>query len=348
MLMSAQRRHALIPAIVAGLLATLAVAAPAAAAQRSAAPVRSPLRIAVVLKTLSNPYWVAMKDGVLAEARKLHIIANVQAAAQESSISGQTDILTSLESRHYDAYLVAPITPQNLLPALRSVSKAHIPIINLDSPVDFAQARVLKVSVVTFISSNNNYAGRLAGQYMVKLLKGHGQVGIVEGLPGDPTSHARASGFSAAATAGGLTVVADLPADWDREKALNAATQVLAAHPTVRGFYSANDDMGLGVEKAIQNKRLQAQVVSLSTDGIMPALQAIQAHQYAGTVSQYPYEIGVLGVEAAVATLKGHAHAIPARITSPVELITPMNVAQAIRAFPRPFFPFSDPLTGMM
>jgi ribose transport system substrate-binding protein len=116
----------------------------------------------------------------------------------------------------------------------------------------------------------------------------------------------------------------------------------------VRGFYSANDDMGLGVEKAIQNKRLQAQVVSLSTDGIMPALQAIQAHQYAGTVSQYPYEIGVLGVEAAVATLKGHARAIPARMTSPVELITPVNVAQAIRAFPRPFFPFSDPLKGMM
>jgi hypothetical protein len=35
-------------------------------------------------------------------------------------------------------------------------------------------------------------------------------------------------------------------------------------------------------------------------------------------------------------------------MTSPVELITPVNVAQAIRAFPRPFFPFSDPLKGMV
>lgn len=330
-----------IPAVAAGLLA-ISLAGPAAAA-RPTVPTQSSLRLAVVLKTLSNPYWVAMNEGVLAEAKKLHVTADVQAAAQENSISGQTDILTSLESKHYDAYLVAPITPQNLLPALRAVRNA--PIINLDSPLDPKQAKALGVPIDTFIASNNYHAGQLAGQYMAKLLKGKGAVAIIQGLAGDPTSMARANGF-ASALGGGIKVVANLPANWDREQALNAATQVLAAHPQVAGFYACNDDMGLGIEKAVQNKGAQGRINVLSTDGIMDALTAIRNHQYAGTISQYPYEIGVLGVEAAVARLKGHT--IPAHVTSPVVLITPANAAKAITSFPAPFVPVNDPFKGML
>ena len=299
-------------------------------------------RLGVVLKTLSNPYWVAMKDGVEAEAKKLGVKVDIQAATTEGSISGQVNILNTMENKNYNAYIVAPITGNNLIPQLQTLTHNHVPIINVDSPVDPIQAKAAGVKLDTFISSNNFLAGEIAGSYLAKILHHKGQVAVVEGLAGDATSQARMNGFDKAATAGGLKVVTALPGNWDRLTALNDATEIMSAHPQLRGFYACNDDMALGVFQAVKNVHKTGSVKVVGTDGILQSMQSIASGGMAGTVSQYPFEEGVLSVQAAVDVLEGKK--IPSQISSPIQLITRANAKAAIKKFPAPFVPFKDPL----
>lgn len=114
---------------------------------------------------------------------------------------------------------------------------------------------------------------------------------------------------------------------------------------TEKGFFVANDDMALGVGRAIADAGKQGQVQVVSVDGIQDALKAVQAGTLSATVSQYPYTIGAMGVEACKAAMAGKT--LPAKVTAPVLLVTKDNAAQALSSFPKPFTSYSDPFTTL-
>ena len=150
---------------------------------------------------------------------------------------------------------MAPITGTNLVQPLAQIGQSGATIVNLDSPVDPAAAEAAGVEIATFIASNNDTAGQLAGEEMGRLLAGTGKVAVLGGISGDANSNARTGGFTRAAEAAGLTVVQTVAADWDREKALNAAGDILRANPDLGGFYAANDTMALGAVQAGTERR---------------------------------------------------------------------------------------------
>jgi D-allose transport system substrate-binding protein len=78
-----------------GLSAALCVLLSAGSAFADDAPGKG-LKIAAVLKTLANPYWQATKDGIEAEAKAIGATVIVQAAADESAIDQQTDMLQTM------------------------------------------------------------------------------------------------------------------------------------------------------------------------------------------------------------------------------------------------------------
>lgn len=290
-----------------------------------------------------------MKQGFEDEAKILGVKVDVQAAPTEGSITAQVDTLNAMAVKNYQAYAVAPITKDNLTPALVPLSKKGIPIINVDSPIDPEGAKAAGVRIATFISSDNVQAGNLAGTFVAQSLGNKGEVAIVQGLAGDVTSQARAKGFrDAISQHPEMRVVADQPGDWSREKALNVATQILTAHPNVRAFYACNDDMALGIVKAIQNANKQGQVIVVGTDGIQQALEAIKDGQMAATVSQYPYAEGKMALEAAVALVEKKASSLPEKVTAPIKLVTKENAEEALAKFPQPFATYDDPFAALL
>jgi ABC-type sugar transport system substrate-binding protein len=64
------------------------------------------------------------------------------------------------------------------------------------------------------------------------------------------------------------------------------------------------------------------------------------------TVSQYPYTIGMLGVEACLAAVAGKQ--LPARVDAPIQVVTRRNVARAESNFPRPVEPFQSPFAALL
>lgn len=301
--------------------------------------------VAIVLKTTSNQFWATMQDGAEAAGEAANVEVTVQSGTAEDSVEEQTTLLQTLAGENYSCFAVAPITGTNLNQVLAGISSAGQSIVNLDSPIDAAAAEAAGIDVATFIASNNSDAGNKAGEFMVEQLGASGSVAVIGGIAGDANSEARTSGFIEAAEAGGLTVVQEVAADWDRERALNAATTILEANPDLGGFYSANDGMALGVVQATQNLG-RDDVVVIGTDGNSDAIESIAAGALTATVSQYPYAVGQLGVDACRALNSGAE--VPDKVDAPIALVTADNVQEAQSAYPQPFEPYENPFAELV
>ncbi|RUZ97479.1 sugar ABC transporter substrate-binding protein, partial [Mesorhizobium sp. M7A.F.Ca.CA.002.05.1.1] len=205
----------------AGMLAAI-VAAPAHAEDTA--------KVAAIVKGLDNPFFQTMQKGIEEQAKANGVNVSVQAAANMGDATGQADRLTAMAMQDFDCYLVNPISVSNLVQALVPVAQKKKPIVNIDSTIDPEQAKAAGFAVSTYIGTDNVAAGALAGEEMLKLVPKGSKVALVAGIVGDVGSNARIKGFKQAVE-GKLDIVVMVSADWDREKALTAATDILAAHP---------------------------------------------------------------------------------------------------------------------
>jgi ABC-type sugar transport system substrate-binding protein len=299
--------------------------------------------VAAVIKGLDNPFFQTMDEGLLATAQAHHISLRVSAAAGLQDTAGQASALESFAGQRAGCYVVNPITSTNLIPSLAHVPDAT-PIVNIDSPVDVAAARAAGVRIKNSIGTDNVAAGRLAARAMARQVAPGAHVAIIAGIPGDATSGACARGFSEGAN-GHFRVVQTIAADFDGTRAQLATEDALHADPRLRGVFAVNDEMALGVARAVDGAGRRGKVKVIGLDGIRAALDAVHRGAMSATVAQYPYTIGQLGVEACAAAMRGRA--LPARVDAPVQLVTPANVTRASAQFPKPVAAFDDPLAPL-
>jgi ribose transport system substrate-binding protein len=152
-------------------------------------------------------------------------------------------------------------------------------------------------------------------------------VAQIEGQAGSPAAQQRIKGYKGeVAKHSNLKLVASVPADWDRQKALDAATNVLRANPNVKAFYANNDTMALGVVEAVRNAGKLGEILIVGTDGVPDAIKAVQADEMTGTVSSFPYNMGYLAVEQAVRLLEGQG--VPTWVVSPMQMVTKDNAGE--------------------
>ena len=302
-------------------------------------------KIAAVIKGLDNPFFQTMEQGIKDQSATGGASTTVQAAASITDTTGQADKLTGLAGQDYSCYIVNPISGTNLVQGLAQLAAKKKTIVNIDSPIDAKAAKAAGATPATYIGTDNVQAGETAGKQMAKLLPEGGKVAVIGGIAGDVTSGARIEGFQKG-IGSGITVVQTVAANWERQEALTQATNLLRAHPDLKGFFSANDDMGLGIARAIANSGKTGKVEVISVDGVKDALEAVKAGSLSATVAQYPYAIGLMGVEACQAAAKGKT--LPANVKAPVELITKDNATKALEVTPKPVAAYDDPFAALV
>ncbi len=288
-------------------------------------PAQGP-RVAMVFKTLNNPFFIDMQKGAEAAAQRLGVNLIVQAAERELDVEKQMQIIENLIQIKVDAICVTPSGSREIIPALGKANAAGIPVIIVDTRLDENAAREAGVQYATFIGSDNYEGGRLAGLYLVALMHGSAKVAILEGIPGHETGDARLRGFrEAIAAAHGIEVVASQPANWERDQGFSVFQNILQAQPEVTAVFACNDMMALGAMEAIAAAGKGGQVKIIGFDAITDARQAIAAGTLAASVAQSPLAMGELAVEHAVRVINGEA--VPKYVPVKIELIKKENVA---------------------
>jgi len=300
--------------------------------------------VGVMIKGLDNPFFAAMNDGVKAAAKDTGADVQIQAAASLTDTSGQASKLEALIGQDMSCYVVNPISQTNLVQPLARVPDGT-PVVNIDSPVGEDAAKQAGLDISTYIGTDNVAAGGMAADTMADLVKGGGTVGVIGGVSGDATSNARVEGFTSGAQ-GRFEPLKTVAGDWDRAKALNAAEDLMRSNPDIKGFFAANDQMALGIAQAVKNAGKKGEIAIVGVDGIEDALNAIKAGDMSATVSQYPYTIGQLGVEACLAAAQGKE--LPADVKAPVQVVNKDNVAKAQKNFPKPVESYDDPFAALI
>jgi ABC-type sugar transport system substrate-binding protein len=323
--------------VLAGLLAALLVGC--GDDDRSDVPLRA-ARLAAVIKGLDNPFFVTMRDGLVATARRADARLEVSAAPSGlQDTAGQASELESLAAAEPRCYVVNPINQTNLVGALARVSH-DTPIVNVDSVVGKEAAKAVGVEITSYIGTDNRAGGKLGADAMAALAGRGARVAVITGIPGDVGSGLRADGFRRG-NQGRFDVVETVAADFERGKARRAAAALVRADPHLDGFFAVNDLMALGVADAVRAAGKRRDVTVVGFDGIPQALAAISRGALSATVAQYPYTMGQLAIEACLAALRGDR--VPAAVDAPVQVVTSENVAQARENFPQPVEHFDDP-----
>jgi ribose transport system substrate-binding protein len=157
-------------------------------------------------------------------------------------------------------------------------------------------------------------------------LGGQGEVAVLEGVPGHESTDQRRKGF-AAAMAGrpGVRIVTSLTASGERALGFSVSQNILQAHPKLRAIFAANDEMALGALEAVAAAGRSESVRVVGFDASPDALTNIRSGRLAGSVAQFPSEMGRMGVLTAVELLRSNKKPAPV-VHTKVELIEQSNV----------------------
>lgn len=276
--------------------------------------------IALVMKTLNNPFFIEMQRGAEQAAREAGVTLLVQAADREVDVERQMQIIENLIQRQVDALCITPSGSREIVPVIVKANQAGIPVLVVDTRPDEAALAAAGGNIATFIGSDNYDGGRLAGEFIVGKLGGRGAVAVLEGIPGHETGDSRLRGFrDAIAKAPALTIVASQPANWEREQGFNVFQNILQANPQINALFACNDLMALGAVEAIAAAGKTGQILVVGFDAQPEARAAIKQGAMAATVAQFADRMGALAVANAVKLLRGES--IEAFTPVPIELV---------------------------
>lgn len=273
-------------------------------------------RLALSVSTLSNPFFVSLRDGAQQTADEAG--ATLEVSDAQNDASKQQNDIQNFVTQQFDAILVNPVDSEAVGPAIEQANQADIPVLALDRGASGGE-------IATLIASDNVQGGEMAGEKLIELV-GSGPVAQLEGIPGTSAARDRGQGFQQAIDGQSqVELVASQAAGFDRGQALNVTQNIVQANPNIKGVFAQNDEMALGAVQAL-GERAGSEVKIVGFDAIDDALQAIQDGQMNATIAQQPGRIGTLGVENAIKVIDGQS--IPEEIPVEVKLVTQENVSQ--------------------
>ena len=261
--------------------------------------------IGFVISTLTNPFFVTLKEG--AEAKAMELGAELIVLDSQDDPAKAAANMEDLITRGVDLILVNPTDSDAIVNSIIAANEAGIPVITVDRSSNGGE-------VVSFIASDNMAGGMMAGEFIVEKLGGKGKVVELEGVSGTSAARERGEGFNKAIEGTDIEVVAKQTADFDRVKGLEVMENILQSQPEIDAVFAHNDEMALGALEAIKASGREIMVVGF--DATDDAVAAVEAGEMAATVAQQPALIGSMGVETAMKVLNGES--IEASV--PVEL----------------------------
>ncbi|MFI7633503.1 D-ribose ABC transporter substrate-binding protein [Nonomuraea sp. NPDC049400] len=275
------------------------------------------IKIGLSISTLNNPYFVQLRNGAEAEAKKLGVTLTVTDAQNDAS--QQVNQVQNFTSQNMKAIIINPVDSDAAAPAVKIAERSSIPMIAVDRGVNGAK-------IAQTVASDNVAGGKLAAEQLAKEIGEKGEVVVLQGVPGTSASRDRGQGFTEGIKAfPNIKVVAQQPADFDRAKGLDVMTNLLQSHPGITGVFAENDEMALGAIKALGAKAGK-EVKVAGFDGTPDGLKAIEAGTLAASIAQQPALLGQQAVQNAVKAAKGEQ--LQATVNVPVKVATKDNLSE--------------------
>lgn len=309
------------------LLAVAMLAAASAALPVSSAFAETPgkPKVALVMKSLANEFFLTMEDGAKAYQKDhsgdFELISN--GIKDETDTAGQTRIVEQMILAKVNALVIAPADSKAMVPVIKKAIDAGITVINIDNQLDPAVVKSKNLSV-PFVGPDNRKGARLVGEYLAKQLTAGDEVGIIEGVSTTTNAQQRTAGFKDAMEAAQIKVVSLQSGDWEIDKGNKVAASILSEYPQVKALLAGNDSMAVGAVSAVRAAGKAGKVQVVGYDNINAIKPMLKDGRVLATADQFAAKQAVFGIETALKIIKGEKVDSGANgvIETPVELVT--------------------------
>ena len=275
-------------------------------------------KIAVVISTLNNPWFVFLGETAAAKAKTLGYDAKIFDSQNNTAL--ESDHFENIIVSGFDAILFNPTDANGSVANVLKAKAAGIPVFCMDREINSADAATSQIL-------SDSYSGAVAiGKYFTQQLNKKGNYVELLGLVGDNNTWARSKGFhSVVDNYPNLKMVAQQSADFDRNKAMEVMESILQAHPDIDGVFCGNDAMAMGAYQALVSANKKDKVKVFGFDGAEDVITAISENKVSATGMQFPKVMAETAAEFADAYIKGKRD-FPKKIPVTVELVISKNI----------------------
>jgi len=273
-------------AVVAGFSAVAFGAAPAMAADQ--------IIIGLITKTDTNPFFVKMKEGFLAEVKKEGVKGMTAAGKKEGDNASQVTAIENMVAAGAKAILITATDSKAIVPAVKKARDAGVLVIALDSPLEPQEASD------ALFATDNFKAGVLIGQYAKAAFGSKPAViATLDLFPGPAVGTLRHDGFLKGFGAKATDVACAQDSFGDQAKGQTAMENCLQKNPNINLVYTINEPAAAGAFKALTDAK-KTGVTIVSVDGGCAGVRDVKAGVIAATSQQYPLKMASMGVAAGV------------------------------------------------
>ncbi len=256
------------------------------------------IKIGLVTKTDSNPYFVKLRESAKALATSDGAELIALSGKFDGDNEGQVNAIENLIQQGVKGIMITPSNSAGILNAIKEAQAKGILVVALDSETTPATA------VPATYATDNQQAGKFLGQY-IKAKIGSETPKIIT-LDLDPSASVGIQRHNGFLEGMGLPdgtppqVIGSALTAGDQTKAQQAMENLLQAHPDVNIVYSINEPAGRGAYQALTEKGMQSKVIIGSIDGSCSGVQYVKDGKFVATVMQFPKTMAEDGVKAIV------------------------------------------------
>jgi fructose transport system substrate-binding protein len=258
--------------------------------------------IGLITKTETNPFFVKMKEGAQAEAKKMGAKLMTASGKKDGDTASQITAIETMTAAGVKTILITS-TGDAIIPAVKKAQEKGVQVIALDSPFEGADA---------LYATDNYKAGILIGEYAKAALGATpAKIAMLDLFPGHPVGAQRHNGFMKGfglaandAKSNDLSKTAETvcagDTDGNQAKGQTAMENCLQKNPDINVVYTINEPAAAGAYNALKKAGKEKGVIIVSVDGGCAGVKDVSKGVIAATSQQYPLKMAAMGVAAGV------------------------------------------------
>jgi fructose transport system substrate-binding protein len=281
--------------LVVGTATVVAVASAGASPSSTAA---TPIKVGLITKDVTNPFFVKMRQGATAQAKNLGAELQYAAGKSSSDNAGQIAAIENMVTAGVKGILITVADAKAENAAIAKARNAGVLVIALDSPTNPTTA------VDALFATNNFNAGIRIGKYARAATKGKTvTIAMLDEHAGSSVGKLRHDGFlrGFGIKNGNPQIACVGNGNGQVAPSQTAMENCLQKDPDIDVVYTINEPSAAGAWTALKSAGKKAgDVTIVSVDGGCAGVRNVRAGVIDATSQQYPLRMASLGVTAVV------------------------------------------------
>ena len=265
----------------------------------------------------NNDFWMDTIHGAKSAAKEFQAELTIFAPDVESDYRSQISYIQEAIQKKPDVIAISPILYSEMTEEIENITKAGITLVLIDSKID-------KNIEKCYIGTDNINAGIAMGEKMLDFVEEDTKIAVMAHMKGASTAIEREQGMRQGLGNEETRIEEIMYCDSDYDKAYRLTREMFARRQDINLVAGLNLYSIIGAARAVHELGLGEKVKVIGFDNDKKGIQYMEEGTIDALVVQKPFNMGYLGIEAAVRTARGeHVEKV---IDSGMEVITVDNI----------------------